>query len=219
MSHYHRERTNPNFRSVSGISSPFFNSPASARLSSNMIQPRSPGRFTPAGAAKAIRNPIAVFNGDFEADPAGSLFDRTISPAPGATIDFDRDAPYSGARSLRIRFDGTKNVGDTGVGRSVFLKPGRYRFWAYLRTREISTDEGVAFSLADPDAPKQLSFTTEAMLGTNRWKLVEHTFQALPGTGLVEVRLVRKPSWRFDNLIRRTMWVDQVRISLETLRP
>jgi len=156
-----------------------------------------------------------LFNGDFESDPAGSRFDWSLDPASGAAIDFDRDAPHSGARALRIRFDGTKNVTDTGVRQTVFLKPGRYRFQAYVRSKEISTDEGVSFSVADPEAPKRLSFTTEAMLGTNDWKLVEHAFQALPGTGLVEVRLVRKKSWRFDNLIRGTVWLDQVSISEE----
>lgn len=121
----------------------------------------------------------------------------------------------SAARSLRIQFDGTQNVSDVGVRQSVFVKPGWYRFEAYVRTNEVSTDEGVAFNIVDPEAPKRLNFTTGPMLGTNDWKLVEHSFQVVPGTGLLQLSLVRKPSLRFDNLIRGTVWVDGVSIRTE----
>ncbi len=157
-----------------------------------------------------------IFNGDFESNPTGSRFDWTIDAAPGATVGFDHDIHYSGRRSLRIQFDGTQNVSNIGVRQMVFLKPGNYRFQAYIRTKDISTDEGVAVTVVDNEAPKQLNFTTENLLGSNDWKLVEHSFQAPAGTGLVEVRLARKPSLRFDNLIRGTVWVDQVSISSGT---
>ncbi len=165
------------------------------------------------GRDKGYPKSNRVFNGDFESDPTGSRFDWRIDPAQGAAVDFDRDVHYSGARSLRTQFDGTQNVSNIGVSETVFLKPGRYRFQAYIRTRDISTDEGVAFSVVDPEAPKRLSFTTESMLGSNDWKLVDHAFQVLPGTGLVQVSLVRKPSLRFDSLIRGTVWIDHVSIS------
>ncbi len=153
-----------------------------------------------------------IFNGDFESDPTRSRFDWTIEPAPGVAVAFDREVRYSGRRSLRIQFDGTQNVSNIGVSEAVFLVPGPYRFQAYARTQDITTDEGVAFSVVDPNAPKQLNFTTEAMAGSSGWKLIEHAFQVLPGTGLVQVSLVRKPSLKFDNLIRGTVWIDDVSI-------
>jgi tetratricopeptide (TPR) repeat protein len=162
---------------------------------------------------KGYPNANRVFNGDFESDPMGSRFDWMIDPASGAAIGFDRGVHYSGTRSLRLQFDGTQNVSNIGVRQTVFLKPGRYRLEAYFRTTEITTDEGVALSVVDSEAPKRLSFTTEGMLGSNNWQLVEHTFQVLPGTGLLQVSLVRKPSLRFDNLIRGTVWIDHVSIS------
>jgi hypothetical protein len=41
---------------------------------------------------------------------------------------------------------------------------------------------------------------------------VAHKFVAPPGTGLVIIRLTRKPSLKFDNLLRGTLWIDQVSI-------
>jgi tetratricopeptide (TPR) repeat protein len=153
-----------------------------------------------------------VFNGDFETDPSGCRFDWKIDPPRGAAVDFDRNAPYSGARSLRIQLDGKQNLSDAGVSQTVLLKPGRYRFRAYVRTEDLSTDEGFSFRVVEEESGKRVNFTTEGVLGSHDWTLVEHAFEAPSGVGLVRVGLVRKPSWRFDCLIRGAMWIDQVSI-------
>ena len=153
-----------------------------------------------------------IFNSDFESEPSGSPFDWSIDQTPGAMIDFDREIAHSGARSLRIQFDGKQNLSSLGIRQTVFLKPGRYRFQAYVRTKEISTDEGVVFQVASQQASNHLTFTTEPMLGSTDWKLVQHAF-VMPAAGLIDVRLVRTPSLRFDSLIRGTLWIDQVSIS------
>jgi O-antigen ligase len=154
-----------------------------------------------------------IFNGDFESDPAGNRFDWRIEAREGAAVDFDETVRSSGRRSLRIRFDGTQNPGEIGVEQTVFLPPGRYRFQAYVRTQEISTDEGVAFRLTSEDAPQPINVTTDALRGTNEWTLVERMFEAPPGGALTRVSVVRKPSLKFDNLIGGTAWIDQVAIS------
>ncbi len=165
------------------------------------------------GRDKSYSESNRIFNGSFESDPTTCPLDWTINPASGASVDFDRDIHYAGTRSLRIQFDGSQNVGNIGVRQTVFLTAGRYRFAAYVRTKDISTDEGIAFNLMDPEAPQRLNFTTEALLGTNDWKLIEHQFQVRPGTGLIQLSIVRKPSLRFDNLIRGTAWIDQLSIT------
>ena len=114
-------------------------------------------------------------------------------------MSFDRGLAYSGPRSLRIRFDGTQNLTSIGIWQMIFLKPGRYRFQAYVRTQDLSTDEGIAFRVTSEQAPNRLNFTTEPMLGSTDWTLVKRSFEVLPGAGLAEVRLVRTPSLRFDS--------------------
>jgi hypothetical protein len=166
-----------------------------------------------AGRSDGYPESNRIFNGDFESDPTHCLFDWRINPTPGTTIDFDPEVRYSERRSLRIRFQGTANVGEIGVGQDVFLEPGRYRFRAYIRTQDVSTNEGVAFHVVHDAAPKQLDFTTQNLKGTNDWTLVECVFDAPPAGGLARVSLTRRPSLKFDNQIKGTVWIDQVRIS------
>ncbi len=151
--------------------------------------------------------------------PTGSQFDWTVEEAPGANIDFDKIRSHAGSRSLRIDFNGAQNLSSVGLHQTVFLKPGRYRFHAYVRSNDLSTDEGISFRVANERAPKNLSFTTEPVLGSHDWTLVQHSFVVSPAAaGLIHIRLVRTPSLRFDNLIKGTLWIDDVSISPEPTR-
>ena len=156
-----------------------------------------------------------VFNGDFESDPANCRFDWRIDPRLGAAIDFDPEIRHSGGRALRVRFDGSTNVGEVGLWQEVFLKSGRYRFQAYVRTADLSTNEGIAFRVVYDESPKQLDMTTASLKGSNDWTFVERVFEAPPNGGLVRVSLARKPSLKFDSQIKGTVWIDQVRITAE----
>ena len=129
-------------------------------------------------------------------------------------MDFDRETKHSRERSLRLRFDGTQNLTDSGVHQSVWLTPGRYLFRAWLRSRELSTDEGISFNLTSEGGPGP-SFTTEPVLGSNDWKPVERVFVAPAGTRLARISLVRKQLLKFDNKLAGTLWIDQVSIGHE----
>ena len=120
---------------------------------------------------------------------------------------------HSGGRSLRVQFDGTENPSDVGVRQAVFLTPGRYRLSGYVRTKELSTDEGVSLRVVNEGGPVPIDAATETLRGTNDWTLVERVFDAPPGGGLVRVSLTRKPSLKFDNLLRGSVWIDQMSIS------
>jgi hypothetical protein len=152
-----------------------------------------------------------VFNGGFESDSSGSPFDWGMGKAPGAALDFDTEVRHGGARSLRVQFDGSENVTRTGLQETVVLKPGRYRFRAWVRGKDLSTDEGVALNVVGQDGPGP-SFTSEAVKGSTEWKLVERELVAPVGTGLVMIRLERRASLKFDNLLKGTLWVDDVSI-------
>ena len=156
-----------------------------------------------------------VFNGDFESDPLPQpTFDWWIDKTPGVAIDFDPEVRHAGARSLRVQFDGTQNVTGVGLHQSVVLKEGHYRFSAWVRSKDISTDEGVSFSVEGLSG-SGINFITAPVLGSTDWKLVERGFVAPPGAGLVLIKLTRKQSLKFDNLLRGTLWIDQVSIRPE----
>ena len=151
-----------------------------------------------------------IFNGGFELDPAGNRFDWRVDARAGMAIDFDDGVRVSGRRSLRIRFDGTQNPGDIGLEQSVFLTPGAYRFEAHVRTEELSTDQGIAFRIVSEGGPKPLDVTTADLRGSKDWSVLEAAVDVPVGGVLARVLLTRKPSLKFDNLIKGTAWIDQV---------
>jgi len=156
-----------------------------------------------------------IFNGTFEMDPAQTRFDwRTrVGSSEGRSVGFDRSVRYSGERSLRLVFEGTTNPTDLGVRQVVFLEAGTYRLAAYVRTEALSTDQGVAFTLVAEGAPALLNVTTRDVRGTNDWTLIEQTFDAPPGGGFIQVNLTRQRSFRLENMLSGTVWVDQVSIT------
>ncbi len=155
-----------------------------------------------------------VFNGGFDTEPSGCRFDwRVDRRAAAAAIEFDPAVRRTGARSLRLRFDGSANPGRTGVEQIVFLRPGRYRIQAYVRTEELSTDQGLHLRVVNDAAPKTLDVTTDDLRGTNDWTLVERVFDAPPAPGLVRISVERTPSLKFDSLIRGTAWIDDVSLA------
>ena len=150
-----------------------------------------------------------VFNGDFEQDPTPGPLDWRLWTRPGLTVAIDSQIAHSGQRSVRIRFDGTENVGAMEPSQNLFVPAGRYRFSAFVKTDGLTTDQGVFFRISATD----ISVTTEPIREAAGWRLVESEFQVPSGARLVELRLARRPSLKFDNQIAGTLWVDDVKIA------
>ena len=153
-----------------------------------------------------------VFNSGFERESVDAPFDWRIHAAKGVKAAFETEQPREGKRSLRLLFDGTENVGDVGVMQSMYLEPGHYVFRAQVRSHDLTTNQGVAFRISFDPALTQLDVTTEAVLGTTDWTTKDVEFDAPSEGGIVSVRLVRKPSLKFDKLVKGTVSVDDVRI-------
>jgi tetratricopeptide (TPR) repeat protein len=153
-----------------------------------------------------------LYNGDFEQEPIPAAFDWTVLPVDHVEVTRD-SKPHAGQFSLRIRFDGARNVDYSQVSQKAVLRPGRYRFQAYVRTENVTTDQGVFFRIVDSEAAGRLSIETEQTLGTTDWHPVMATFVASPATRLVEVRVIRRPSRKFDNQIKGDVWIDQVSLT------
>ena len=150
----------------------------------------------------------AIFNPGFEREPAGTVFDWRVDAVPGVAVTRDLTVAAEGKASLRLRFDHTGNLGDCGVSQRVVLQPGSYRFEGRMRTQEISSDEGLAFRLFDPENPSLLDARTGSLNATHDWTLLSVDFAVRPATRLVEVRVARTPSLKFDNKLGGTAWID-----------
>jgi hypothetical protein len=146
-----------------------------------------------------------LFNGGFDKEPSGVPFDWTL----GATehVQEQRD---SGA--LRIMFDGAANLDYQGVSQLAVVEPGTYQFKAAVRTEGLTTNQGIAFRLFDPESPSRLDVRTEAFGGTRQWLSVEKRFTVKTGTNLVKVQLFRQPSEKFDNKIAGMAWIKSLKL-------
>ena len=153
-----------------------------------------------------------IFNGGFERESAGGVFDWRIDPRAGVKAAFDSEHLPEGKRSLRLTFDGTENVGDVGVLQQVYLAPGHYVFRAHMRSQNLKTDQGVAFRVSFDPSPSQLDVTTHALRGTVDWTSEAAEFDAPNEGGVVSVRVTRKPSLKFDKLVSGQVWIDAVTI-------
>ncbi len=115
---------------------------------------------------------------------------------------------------MKVTFDGTKNVNFQHLAQYVPVNPStRYRFTAYLRTEEISTDRGVGFRIYDHANPPALDLAAEELRESHPWTRQALDFQTGSETHLIVIALRRAPSEKLDNKIRGTVWVDDVTLT------
>ena len=151
-----------------------------------------------------------LFNGGFDREFSGSPLGWRIYPAGHAGAARERHAETDAAWSLRLDFDGHANLDYSHVRQQVVVRPGRHRFRARVRPNHLTTDQGIGFRIFDPNNWRRFDILTAHISGTSGWKRVEKRFTIPPGTELVEVRIVRRASLKFDNKIGGTVWIDDV---------
>jgi O-antigen ligase len=152
-----------------------------------------------------------LWNGGFESEPSGLALDwRIENPDNAAITRLDSAVAHSGSRSLRIDFAGKENVNYSQTAQTAVVTPGAYRFEAFVRTMDITTDRGIGFHIYDPEMPARLDLQTEHLVESNDWRKIEQTVRVPAGTRLVSVVVTRVPTLRFDNKIAGTAWIDGV---------
>lgn len=162
-----------------------------------------------------------VGNGGFERDLMNGGFDWRLRSIEGAEMDWDEQYAHSGRRSLRLDFDGSANVDFQNVWQYVAVQPStRYRFSAYFRAEELSTDSGIRFEIRDASRPGNPSRFTPNIVGTQPWASADADFATGPDTKLLQIVLRRTRSEKLGNKIRGTVWVDDVAlVSLASSSP
>ena len=153
-----------------------------------------------------------LFNGGFESEPAQSPFDWNVARTEGVEVSRDFTTAWSGKYSLRISFAGTQNLDFAAASQLAFVKPGPYRFHAFIRSEGLTTDQGIRFRISDAEMPARLDVIFGQFTGTTPWSAVEHAFVVSPETRLLQVQVIRKPSLKFDNKIGGTAWIDELRL-------
>ncbi len=144
-----------------------------------------------------------IFNGGFESDPLPSPFDWRISERQYAEVSRDAAVRQEGKFSLRISFDGKENPVYRQISQNLFLDPGTYRLSGFIRTQEITTEQGIGIRIG--------SAATEPIRGTTDWKELSQTFR-VPAPTLVRVEVYRNSSRKFANKLSGTAWLDDIQV-------
>jgi len=155
----------------------------------------------------------SITNGDFEVPVRNGGLDWRMTQGVGYQIALDNFVYQSGTRSLRIRFDGKTNPEFAAVAQWVAVEPGKsYHFQVYLKTENITTDNGMFVFLTPQGVPPAESWmrTTENRVGSADWTKQELDFQTGPHTRVILIQLRRQRSTKLNNLLQGTVWMDHV---------
>jgi hypothetical protein len=154
-----------------------------------------------------------VWDGGFESNVRGGGFAWAFPAAtPGVQVSLDHRQRHSGKQSLRLFFDGKRNIGYDGVCTNAEVRPETtYRFSAWVRTQSVTSDEGVRFRLSwFPDAHPSGSADSQDSRGTQPWTRIEMPWTGGKDVHHVRVCVLRNASHGFDPRIQGTVWIDDV---------
>ena len=181
---------------------------SASRVWSSLVS-RFPDRIpSPASAHNLITN------GNLQADILDGAFDWRVFPVSGVAVNQDSTGPSADSRSLRVEFDGTQNLYYGSVLQFVPAQPRtKYTFSAFTRSQAITTDAGVGVQISDGYDPNKILGSTDPLIGTTPWSEQSFSFETLPETRLLTVRIVRAPSQKFDNKIAGAFWLSRVSLT------
>src|SRR5712692_392671 len=166
-----------------------------------------------AGLADVQTPPGSVlWDGGFESGITGGGFSWLYSEGfRGVQLGIDTQVKHSGNRSLRLIFDGKSNANFTGVCHFVPVQPSTdYRFSAWVRTRALTTDQGIRFQLHSLGAHDASTTVTSELHGTAPWTRIEMPWFSGKDVQELQVCLARFPGEEAENKIQGTAWVDDV---------
>jgi len=174
------------------------------------------GVATPAAGQQSL-----IWDGSFEHEVLNGGFGWHDAPVAGADFAWDQEFVHTGGRSLRIVFDGSTNLNFSGIWQFVAVDPStHYRFSAFFRTQDLTTDSGIRFEMSDVSHPENLpGWKPEAprytpdVVGTQEWLPAALDFETGAETRLLRITLRRTPSGLLANRIRGTVWVDDVSLT------
>ncbi len=159
-----------------------------------------------------------LWDGGFETGVFGGGFAWTIAPpSPGVQVTIDSSDKHSGQRSLRLGFDGSRNVDFSDVCHLAQVQPGTsYRFSAWVRTQGLATDQGIRFRLEWLENARNASTETTEVHGTQPWTQLSLPWTAVAGVRQLRVCVNRHPSDDLVGRIHGTAWIDDVALVPES---
>jgi len=155
-----------------------------------------------------------VWDPSFESGISGRVFAWNFSPlAQGVQTEFDGVEKLTGNKSLRVSFDGKHNPNLDVACTTGIVEPGKqYLFSGWIKTKELTTEQGVRFHIQGIGANEALTATHE-LHGTNPWTFLGVPWTAGPGVHRVNICVSREPSDNPDVRISGTAWIEDVNLA------
>jgi len=155
-----------------------------------------------------------LWDPSFESGINGYSFSWHFQPiVQFVSIGLDRSEKLSGNQSLRLTFDGKHNPNLEAACAMGIIQPGTtYHFSGWIKTRDITTENGVGFRVRSTDDGSAPVLNTREFHGTNPWTSVDQTWTAGLHTHRVQVCVVRDPSDNPGVRISGNAWVDDVNL-------
>lgn len=155
-----------------------------------------------------------VWDPSFESNVNGAVFSWTFQPiAEGVVVTRDKAEKRSGSQSLRLSFDGRHNPNLEAACTLAVVEPGTtYRFSGWIKTKDLTTDEGVGFRIHSNGNSQAPWVNTKQIYGNNPFTLIDQSWTAGPGIHQVKICIVREASDTPDVRISGTAWVDDVNL-------
>jgi len=159
-----------------------------------------------------------LWDGGFESGVFGGGFSWNLPDTFGSVqVRTDSAEKHSGTRSLRMTFDGKSNVNFLGACHYVPVQPSTpYRFSAWVRTRDLTTDQGIRFQLRALDAQDTSVVVTPDVRGSHPWTQIAIPWVSGKDVQEMQVCLLRFPGDQPDSKIQGTAWVDDVALVPES---
>jgi carbohydrate binding protein with CBM4/9 domain/tetratricopeptide repeat protein len=153
-----------------------------------------------------------IWDGGFESEVLNGGFSWHISEgSAGVQVGIDKQEKYSGKNSLRLLFEGRSNVNYNGVCTYAVVAPlTPYVFSAWIKARDLSSEQGIRFQLQSLDSQSTATANTSEIHGTTPWTQVQMEWSPAKGVQEVRVCIARFPSEDPLSRIHGTAWVDDV---------
>lgn len=162
-----------------------------------------------------------LWDGGFESGIFGNGFAWTLTGGTQSVqISFDTREKHSGNRSLRLLFNGTRNLGLNSPCAEVAVQPSTdYRFSAWVKTLSITTEQGIRFQLRPMGTLDNSTVVTSDLRGTQPWTNIETSWTSGKDVQELQVCVARLPSQEFDDKIQGIAWVDDVSLVPASAEP
>jgi tetratricopeptide (TPR) repeat protein len=165
-----------------------------------------------------------LWDGGFESGVSGGGYSWFFPEGlRNVQISIDAQEKHTGNHSLRLTFDGKSIVTSTEICHYVPVQPlTSYRFSAWVKTRAVTTDQGVRFQLRSLGTEDTSVAVTPDVHGSEPWTRIELPWSSGTGVQELQICLVRLLSDQIENKIKGTTWVDDVALvpeSAEHLKP